>query len=220
MPAKRVSIRHVMLLIALTAANLALIRELPGEIARFPTIWVFLGVIDFVFVWKLVLVRPLRGFHYTCMIVFVVAFVVMANQIAMERIHLLRLPVRWYQRLAGEGAASVSVGLIRVVEPWAACVVCFVLASAAGWIAAWLERRRRWDIAAIWRGALLGLGVATALNMIEGAAFGWEATSRFQVAGRLALMAACVIAGGFVGPAKLNSRAAVSEERTEVASPS
>ncbi|MGO9470527.1 MAG: hypothetical protein ACLQVF_41070 [Isosphaeraceae bacterium] len=85
MSAKRVSIGQVMMAIALAAVNLAVIRVTPWELVMYPAVWVLLGCIDFVIVWKLILRRSLRAFHYTFLIVFFIAFFVMANFVATER---------------------------------------------------------------------------------------------------------------------------------------
>jgi hypothetical protein len=70
MTAKRASIGEVMIVVALAAVNLAVLRATPSGIIEFPPIWVLLGLIDFLIFWKLILRRPLRAFHYTFLIVF------------------------------------------------------------------------------------------------------------------------------------------------------
>lgn len=94
MSVKRVSIGEAMKVVALTAVNLVLVRGAPGEVAVYPSLWVLLGTIDFVIVWKLILGRSLRAFHYTFLIVFIIAFFVMANLVATERFRPLGLVVR------------------------------------------------------------------------------------------------------------------------------
>jgi hypothetical protein len=70
MTAKRASIAQVMMVVALAAANLAVLRAVPSGIIEFPSVWVIAGLIDFLIFWKLILRRPLRAFHYTFLIVF------------------------------------------------------------------------------------------------------------------------------------------------------
>jgi hypothetical protein len=48
MSARRAAIAQVMMVIALTAVSLAIVRVTPMEIVTFPSIWVVLGTIDFV----------------------------------------------------------------------------------------------------------------------------------------------------------------------------
>ena len=165
LPHVRVTIGQVMTLVALAAVNLAVARAMPWEIFTFPTIWVLLGTIDYVIIWKVTLRRSLQAFHYTFLIVFVVAFLVMANFIATERFHPLGPLVRWYQQLSGEGPNSISIlrGLLGIDDFWMACFLSLTLGSGIGLVAAWLERRRGWDIAAFFRGALIGFAVANLL---------------------------------------------------------
>jgi hypothetical protein len=204
MSAKRASIAQVMMVVALAAVNLAVIRAAPMEIVTYPTIWVLLGSIDFVIFWKLILKRSLRALHYTFLIVFVIAFVVLANFAATERLHPLGHLVRWYQQLTGEQTNSISLGFLRIGELWMAVFLSFTLACAIGLVAAWLERRRGWDIAAFLRGALIGLGISSLLSIIAHAAWGgaepvlvrWIETASLGV---------CLILGGSLGLSRLKS---------------
>ena len=159
MSAKRASIAQVMTVVALAAVNLAVMRVMPLEVVTYPTIWVLLGSIDFVFFWKVIVKRPLRAFHYTFLIVFIIAYIVMANLVATERLHSLGLLVRWYQQLAGAKTIHISPAFLWIGELWMACFLTFALACAIGLVAAWLESRRGWDIAAFCAGRLLGMGL-------------------------------------------------------------
>ena len=89
------------------------------------------------------------------------------------------------------------------------------LACAAGLAAASLERRRGWDIAAFWRGALIGVLIAGLLATIEDAARGWVVleTYSFRWIGRMLLLAVCLVLGGLMGLSKLKSRRLVPEGR-------
>ncbi len=158
MSAKRVSIGQVMMVIALAAVNLAMIRVTPLEVVMYPTVWVLLGCIDFLIVWKLILRRSLRAFHYTFLIVFVIAFVVMANFLATERLHPLGLLVRWYQHLAAEKTNSISRGFLWIGEFWIASFLSFTLGCAVGLVAAWLESRRDGTSRHSFAGRSLGSG--------------------------------------------------------------
>jgi hypothetical protein len=205
MSGKRVSIGQVMMVVALAAVNLAMIRVTPLGVVMYPTVWVLLGCIDFLIVWKLILRRSLRAFHYTFLIVFVIAFVVMANFLATERLHPLGLLVRWYQHLAAEKTNSIARGFLWIGEFWMASALSLALGCAVGWVAAWLERRRDWDIAAFFRGALVGFGVFTLLALILDAAWGGAQPSPVQLIGRLGVMGVCLILGGLMGLSKLQS---------------
>jgi hypothetical protein len=205
MSAKRLSIGQMMMVIALVAVNLALI--LAALQTLFPQVLVvLLGSMDFLIVWKLILRRPLRAFHYTFLPIFVVGFFVMAALVATERIHPLGLLVRSYQHLAGEEADSIALaGFLRVGEIWMALFLSFNMACAMGLLAAWLETRRGWDIAAFFRGSFIGFGIANLLIMIDGAVWGWEDEPRARVIGRLVLLGICLMVGGLFGLSKLKS---------------
>jgi hypothetical protein len=206
MSVKRLSIGQMMMLIALAAVNLAVALPAP-EMDVFPQVLVVLmGSIDFLIVWKLILRRPLRAFPYTFLPIFVVGFFVLATQVAMERFHPLGLLVRSYQHLTGEETNSIALaGFLRVGEIWMACFLSFTMACAMGLLAAWLERRRGWDIAAFFRGSLIGFGIANLLAIIDGAVWGWEVETRHRVIGRLVLLGVCLIVGGLLGLSKLKS---------------
>jgi hypothetical protein len=206
MPVNRVSIGQAMMVVALAAVNLTVTRAAPPEVATFPTIWIFLGSIDFLIVWKLILARPLRAFHYTFLIVFIIAFLVLANLVATERFLPLDLLVRWYQHLTGEKTISIARGPHAIGEFWTVCFLSAVLGWGIGLVAAWLERRRGWDIAAFFRGALVGYPIACLLAIIEGAVWGREPASPVRLIGRLVLMGVCLILGGVMGLSRLRSR--------------
>ncbi len=206
MSVKRASIAQVMMDVALAAMNLAIVRATPMEIVTFPSIWVLMGTIDFLILWKLILKRSLRAFHYTFMIVFVIAYFVMALLADTERIHPLGLLVHWYQELTGEQTNSIAMaGFLRSGEIWMAAFLSFTLAWAIGLVAAWLERRRDWDIAAFFRGALVGLVIDNLLALIDGAVWGWVAESRVRFIGRIVCLVVCVILGGWIGLSRMKS---------------
>jgi len=206
MCAKRFSIGQVMFVVALAAVNLAVARAAPLGVTIYPPIWVVMGSIDLVIIWKLVLRRPLRAFHYTFLNVFVIGFFVMASFLATERFHPLELLVQWYQQLAGQNINTIARGFLWIGEFWTASLLSFVLACAIGWVAAWLERRRGWDIAAFFRGALVGLGVFILLALIADAASGWAQPSSAQVIGRLIVLGGCLFLGGLMGLSRLKSK--------------
>jgi hypothetical protein len=204
-PAKRPSIRQVMWVIALAAVNLAVIRGAPLEIVVYPSIWVISGTIEFVIIWKLILKRSLRAFHYTCLIAFVLAFFVAANFVAIKRFHPLGFLVRCYQRLAGDHTIGISRGFLAIGEFWMACFLSLALASGLGLVAAWLERQKHWDIAAFFRGAFVGFGFFALLAVIGEAAWPGTQPTAVQLTGRLVTLGFCLIIGGLMGLSRMKS---------------
>jgi hypothetical protein len=208
MRGKRASIAQVMMLIALAAVNLAFARAANWELVIIPTLWVVMGILDFLVAWKLILRRSFRAFHYTFLIVLFVSYVVMANLVATDRLLPLGLVVRWYQQLSGEKTNGISlVGFLHNGEFWAVCVLSFALAWAIGLAAAWLERRRDWDIAAVWRGALIGALIFMLVATIDDKAHGWVVLETYSIRwiGRMLLLAVGLILGGLMGLSKLKS---------------
>jgi hypothetical protein len=205
MTAKRASIAQVMMVVALAAANLAVLRAVPSGIIEFPSVWVIAGLIDFLIFWKLILRRSLRAFHYTSLIVFVISYFVMANFVATGRFRPLGFVVRFYQHLQGENAFVVTLGFLSLAEFWMVSFFGLFLACATGLGAAWLERRRGWDIAAFFRGAFVGLGLFTLLAIVVDANSGWAQPSRAAVIVRLAVMGFCLVLGGLMGISRLKS---------------
>jgi hypothetical protein len=205
-PRVRVTVGQMMIVIALAALNLAVACAAPWEVVVYPSLWVFLGTVDFVVLWKVILGRSLQAFHYTCLIV-VVAFFVMANFVATERFHPLGPLVRWYEQLSGEGTNSISIssGYLGIADFWMACFLSLTLGSGIGWVAAWLERRRGWDIAAFLRGALIGLGIASLSSIVAHAAWGGAEPQPVLWIERVVL-AVCLILGGLLGLTRLKSR--------------
>jgi hypothetical protein len=204
MSAKRASIAHVMIVVALAAVNLAFLRAVPVQVSAFPTVLVLLGSIDFLIFWKLTLKRSLRAFHYTFLIVYVIAFFVMANFLATERLQLLGPFVRWYQQHSSANTISISPGFLWIGELWMACFLSFTLACSIGLVAASLEKRRDWDIAAILRGALVGLGIASLLATISHAVWGGAEPSSVLIGNRV-ISGVCLVLGGRMGLSWLKS---------------
>jgi hypothetical protein len=174
---------------------------------------VLLGSIDFLVIWKLILNRSLQAFHYTFLIVFVVSFVVMAHEVSMERFHPLGLLFRWYQNLTGETSTSISLGFLESGEFWTACLLSVTLGCAIGLVAAWLEGRRGWDIAAFLRGALIGLGISSLLSVVIHAAWGGAEPLVIRWIGNLGSLV-CMILGGLLGLSRLKSRKPDREGRS------
>jgi hypothetical protein len=200
MSAKPVSIVQVMMVVALAAVNLAVMRAAPLDSLIMPVpCWVPLGIIDFLVIWKLILTRSLRAFHYTFLIVFVVAFFVMALLVTTERLHPLGLLVRLFQQITGHKTNSNSlIVFLRFGELWMAVFLGFALAYAIGLGAAWLERHRGWDIAAFVRGSLIGCVFGSLPSIVAHAA--WGGAEPLFVRWIVAVVSwVCVILGGLLG---------------------
>jgi hypothetical protein len=205
----RVTLGQAMMVVALAALNLAAACALPWEIVTFPSLWVVLGSVDFVILWKLILGWSLRASHYTCLIASVVAYFVMANFVATGSLRPLGILIRWYQRLGGCKIGRNSLELVHIGEFWVVWLLSLSLGCALGWVAARLERRRGWDIAAFFRGALVGFGVANLLVAVDGSLRGWVNESRNRLVCRLVCIGVCVVLGGLMGLSRLKSNTSV-----------
>ncbi len=198
------SIGRLMAVIALLAVNLAVLRQMESSLVG--AYWLMLGVLDYLIVWKGILRRPLRAFQYTLFIVSWVGSIVLAVQVAMERLHLLGPIVRWRQQTTGDLMQGVDriEYLLRVGEFWAAGLLGFLIALAAGLLASWLEGNKGWDVAAFWRGSLVGVVVLglieTALRVLAPFGLGDPGVPRYG------LLAGVVVSGGLIGLAKLKSQ--------------
>jgi hypothetical protein len=212
MSARTVSIAQVMMVIALAAVNLAIARTIPREVATVPFVWMLIAIIDWVILRKLVQRASLRGFEYTFPIVLVITFQVMANLWAADSFLPLTLLLRCYYQLMPHWVGFVlPFGTPQSFEIGMVALLSFSPALAAGVIGAWLEGRLGWDVAAFWRGSLLGVLVAGVLLSTYDA--GWAAIGRPQrgdqrKAPRLIVLAVCVSAGGRLGLVRLRSRRA------------
>jgi hypothetical protein len=114
------------------------------------------------------------------------------------------LLVRGYQQLAGEHVNVISPGYLWEGEIWFAAFPSFSLAWAFGLGAAWLERRRDWNIAAFFRGAIVGLGIASVMATIGHAAWGGAEPSSVLIGDRMILVV-CLVLGGRIGLSRLKS---------------
>ena len=168
MPGKRFSLAQGMILIALIAGDLALLRALPADALVIPTIWILLALPNFVVVWKLILRRDCRAFHYTFPIVLLPTFAVLANLTARESLQILHILVGRFGGIVLDPRRHTWLyEAVHFGEFWLDAALAALLAWAVGMLAARLETRRGWDVAAFWRGALLGLLAACVIAMIE-----------------------------------------------------
>ena len=96
------------MVVALAAVNLAVTRAALGVDIYPQVLVVLLGSVDFLIIWKLILNRPLRAFHYTFPIVFVIAFFVLAhfgNEVG------ARVQLPW-QLLGGTVVVTMAMALV------------------------------------------------------------------------------------------------------------
>ena len=75
-----------------------------------------------------------------------------------------------------------------------------------GLAAAWLERRRGHDIAAVARGTLAGYGIAILIALVARAFLGSSMDDTAGHSAILLMFAACVILGGWLGITRLRSK--------------
>lgn len=217
---ERISIARVMLIIALVAANCALLREVSWDFLPYPTIWSGLGILDFLILWRLILRWPLRAAHYTFLVLFVQAFIILTNLAARELIHPTGPLFRLYQRNTGDTSQSITRMAIGTFgDVWLAALMALLLAWTAGMLAGWLERRRGWDIAAFWRGVLVVIGLVSLFATLVHAVLGPPPPgSPVQPPGspatysNLVGLAVCMIVGGILGLSRFKSDLPRKEE--------
>ncbi len=207
---RRFSIARAMLFIALVGGNCALLREFPWWSLGNPTILCLLGVVDFVIVWKVTLSRPFQAAQYTFLTVFVVAYLVLVNLATRELIHPTGPLIPWYQRTGGMWGTNLSLRFAWLADIWATVLIAFLLAGTVAWLAAWLERKRGWDIAAFFRGALVGFGTANVVALLSFPFLGEAAPGSLARYLNLGSLTVCVVAGGFLGLRWLKSKPARS----------
>jgi hypothetical protein len=208
MSRNRLSIAQIMLLIALCALNLALLQALPRESLLIPTLWIFLALVDFVILWKLILRRDCRALHYTFWIVLLPSFVVLANLNSRESRRLLHTMVECVGGISLDPRRSMwLLELLDLGEFWLDAALAALLGWAAGMMARWLERHEGWDIAAFWRGAVIGLLAACLIASIEDIYFrqGQPLQGTLPLAKRLALVVTSMAIGGVLGRSRLRS---------------
>jgi len=207
MSGKSLSISRVMMTIAVVAANCALMREVPWEIRSVPTVWCALGIVDYMILRKLILRRPVRAAHYTFLIVFAIAFIVLVNLAAAERIHPTGPMIRCYQRVTGDLTRNtLLIDIAWLGDLWLAALTGFLIALSAGSLAGSLERRRRWDIAAFFRGALVGFGIAGLFGLLTDAVLGHRPPGSAATRTNQIVLAVFVILGGKIGLSRLRSK--------------
>ncbi|MGC8643064.1 MAG: hypothetical protein ACP5XB_24660 [Isosphaeraceae bacterium] len=216
---QRISIARVMMIIALVAANCALLREVSWDFLPYPTIWSGLGILNFLILWKLILCLPLRAAHYTFLSVFVPSYIILTNLAARELIHPTGPLIRLYQRNTGDTSQSVTRMAIGTFgDVWLATVMALLLALAGALLAGWLERRRGWDIAAFWRGVLVVMGLVGLFATLVHAMLEPPPGNPAQPPGspltyaNLVGLAVCMIVGGRLGLSRFKSDLPRQEE--------
>ena len=94
---------------------------------------------------------------------------------------------------------------MTIGEFWAAGLLGFLVALAAGLLVSWLEKRKGWDVAAVLRGALVGFGVTVLLFMLV-EAVGCSGLGKPGGDVRYGVLAVFIVIGGLVGQAKFRTR--------------
>jgi hypothetical protein len=205
----RISLSQMMIIIALFALNLALLKILPRDSLLIPTFWILLAVPNFVIIWKLLLRRECRAFHYTFFVVLLPVFAILANLTARESLQILHILVGRFGGIVLDPRRNMQLyEVVHFGEFWLDATLAVLLAWSAGMLAAWLERRRGWDIAAFWRGALIGLLSVCVVATIDDGYFreGQPPQGTLQIASRWTLVASFMIVGGALGLSRLRSR--------------
>ena len=98
------------------------------------------------------------------------------------------------------------IEIARLGDFWLAGFMGFLIALGAGRLAGWLERRRGWDIAAFFRGALIGFGIANLYGLLIAAISGPYAPGSVAHYSTLAVLTVCLILGGRLGLSRLKSK--------------
>ena len=152
MPGKRFSLAQGMIHRANRGRPGLVASALPADALVIPTIWILLALPNFVLVWKLILRRDCRAFHYTFPIVLLPTFTVLANLTAKESLQILHILVGRFGGIVLDPRRNMQLyEVVHLGEFWLDAAMAIVLAWAAGMLAAWPERRMAWDIAAFWR---------------------------------------------------------------------
>jgi hypothetical protein len=174
MPIKSISLSLVMKFIALIALNLALLRAGPF-LPEIPILFFVQVMLDIVLVQSIILGRPLRAFHYTFLVVGLVASIALTGLSYVipppgkwGSLCILRTLIGAYRRVTGD--LRWGPGFDDVLARADRCVTStlgLLLAWASG---LWVARRqprlpsRGRHIASFFQGALIGLGVFTAIS--------------------------------------------------------
>jgi hypothetical protein len=148
--------------------------------------------------------------------------VVLANLTARESLRILYMLMGRFEGIDLDPSRNMLLfEAVHFGEFWLDAALAVLLARAAGMVVARLERRKGWDIAAFWRGALLGLLAACMIAAIDDFILrkGQPLQGTFSIATRLALLASSMTVGGVLGRSRLRSRG-FSEPLASTQSPS
>jgi len=195
----------LMKLVALIALDLAFLRFQPF-LPQSPLLLFALVMLDLIIIQYFILGRRLGAFHYTFLIVGLVASLAL-HTCSFNSLHTLETLIGLYQEITGTPTwKRQSLGCLAIADRCVTSTLVLLLAWAAGlWVARQVRRRQPRSgrqcrcIASFFQGALIGLGVFTVivitLNYLGEAPA--SRLSRGQYAGLLGLgLMICPLLGG------------------------
>jgi hypothetical protein len=200
-----VSLSLLMNLVAVIALDLFFLRVHPF-LPQSPLQLFALAMLDLVIIQYFILRRRLGSFHYTFLIVGLVASLVL-HSLSFNSVHALETFIRLYQEISGGPTwKRKSLGYLAIADRCVTSTLVLLLAWAGGlWVARQVRRRqarpgrRCRRIASFFQGALIGLGVFTVI-LITLNYLGQEQAPRFspgQYVGLLRLgLTICTLLGG------------------------
>jgi hypothetical protein len=207
MSASQLSIGRAMMAVGLVATDLAILRASDG-VVKYPPIWILLGVLNFVGIWKLILARRIRAAHYRLLMISIVSFLAWGDAVASDYSHPLGALVRWYEHVAGAKVNIISRQSLRIGDFWLACFLSVALACVIENAVVLVERHMGRASAAFSRGAVAGFGIFAVMAFIR-----WAATGRWppyyrQFSGHwsVTVMVVCLVCGGLIGLSRLKAK--------------
>ncbi|WP_165074622.1 hypothetical protein [Paludisphaera rhizosphaerae] len=185
---ERMGIGAAMAGVGLVAFGLAFLRgRNPGYVGAFGPL---LAVMLWIFFEGVIRRRRMEGFHYATAIVTVPVSGMIARWIALGRFRPL-----------GPLAGLASPWFVGLGEFLIGGAISLLLGVSAGWVVRRLEQARGWDLAPMFRGAVVGSFLAVPIML---ALWGptWNDTSTVERSWQIGALAAGFVAGGFTGAAR------------------
>ncbi len=201
---RQLSIGRAMMAIGLVATDLAIVRASDGNL-KYPPIWMFLGVLNFFGIWKLILARRIRAAHYRFLMISIVSFLAWGDAVASDHSHPLGALVRGYEHVAGTKINMISRQSLRIGDFWLTSFLSVALACVIEITFVLVERHLGRASAAFSRGAVGGLGFFAVMAFVRWAASGrWPPYYR-QWSGlwSLTVIVVCLVCGGLIGLSRL-----------------
>jgi hypothetical protein len=162
-----VTLSLLMKLVALAALDLVFLRVHPSLPQSALQLFA-LVMLDLVIIQYFILSRPLGAFHYTFLIVGLVASLAL-HTFSFNSLHALETLIGLYQEITGDLTwKERSLGYLAIADRCVTSILVLLLAwSAALWVASQVRRRqprpgrRSQLIASFFQGAIIGLGLFT-----------------------------------------------------------